>query len=123
MRPWLFFALALVPGCMSQAEKDDIANICFAPERSGVKADKDQSQKAMKMAAFLKEKLTTDKWKTWMKKAATMDQGKRSLDLKRAAEDAGLSSCPIVDELRRRRLRMGHIGPERSFAVCMEPST
>ena len=84
---------------MSQAEKDDIANICFESERSGVNAEKEQSQKAMKMANFLKEKLTTNKWKTWMKKAATMDPGRRSLDLKRAAEDAGLASCPIVDEL------------------------
>jgi hypothetical protein len=95
----LLLLLVLVPGCMSQAEKDDIANICFAPERSGVKADKDTSQKAMKMATFLKEKLTTQKWKTWMKKASTMDPGRRAVDLKRAAEDAGLSSCPIVDEL------------------------
>jgi hypothetical protein len=50
------------------------------------------------MAGFLKQKVTTDKWTTWLKKAAMMDPGRRSLDLKRAAEDAGLSSCPIVDE-------------------------
>ncbi len=97
-RAFLVLALAL-PGCMSQAEKDDIANICFAPERSGAKADEDTSQKARRMATFLQEKLTTDKWKMWMRNAATMDAGRRSLDLKRAAEDAGLSSCPIVEEL------------------------
>lgn len=36
MRP-LAFVAGMFLGCMSQAEKDDVTNICFAAERTGSK--------------------------------------------------------------------------------------
>jgi hypothetical protein len=98
MRALLLVVAVVLAGCMSKAEKEDIANICFAAERSGAKAEKSSSEKATKMAAFLKENLQTDTWKNFFKKAATMDEGKRTLTIRRAADDAGLKECPILED-------------------------
>ena len=90
-------AVVMLAGCMSQAEKDDITNICLAVDKSGASTIKDPSEKAMKVASYLRENVKTEKWKTFFKKAATMTEAKRTLELQRAAKDAGLQSCPLAD--------------------------
>jgi hypothetical protein len=97
MRALLLVIPVVLAGCMSEAEKKDIANICFAADRSGANAEKSSSEKATKMAAFLKENLQTDTWKSFFKKAATMDEGKRTLTIRRAADEAGIKDCPILE--------------------------
>ncbi len=84
-------------GCMSQAEKDDIEAICFAEEKSGAKSETSQSEKAIKMADYLRGAIKTTEWKTFMKKSATMEPAKRTLTLQRAARDAGFKSCPLAE--------------------------
>jgi hypothetical protein len=98
MRALALLLPVVLAGCMSKAEKEDIANICFATERSGAKSEKTSSEKAIKIAAFLKQNLQTDTWKNFFKKAASMDEGKRTLTIRRAADDAGLKECPFLDE-------------------------
>jgi hypothetical protein len=90
-------AVVFLAGCMSQEEKDDITNICFAAEKAGAADTKDPSEKAIKSANFLRENVKTEKWKAWLKNAAGKSPAKRTLDLQSAAKDAGLKSCPIAD--------------------------
>ncbi|MGZ3422402.1 MAG: hypothetical protein ACXVEF_34890 [Polyangiales bacterium] len=96
MRALLLLSVMLA-GCMSKAEKEDIENICFASERSGANAEKSTSEKAVKMAQFLKKNLQTDTWKKFFEKAATMNEGKRTLTIRKAADEAGIKDCPILD--------------------------
>lgn len=90
--------LLLVSGCLSQAEKDDIGNLCFAVERAGVANEKDVSVKAQKTALFLRSALKTEKWQTFMRNASGMDPAKRTLEMRKAADAAGLKQCPLLDQ-------------------------
>lgn len=98
MRRLVLLSSLCLGACVSQAEKDDIANICFARERSGASRDESPSVKAVKMAEFLRTSLKSERWKAFFKKAATMGEGKRTLEIRRAADAAGLASCPMLDE-------------------------
>lgn len=97
MRALLVVLVISFTGCMSQAEKDDVTNICFAADKAGAADIKDPSEKAIRAANFLRENVKTEKWKTWLKKSAVMSPAKRTLELQRAAKDAGLSSCPLAE--------------------------
>lgn len=93
-------SLAALPaaGCMSQTEKDDIANLCFAVERAGVAGEKDVSVKAQKTALYLRSALKTEKWQSFMRNASGMDPAKRTLEMRKAADAAGLKQCPLLDQ-------------------------
>ena len=75
-----------------------IEMICFAEQKAGVEGIADPSERAMKIANYLKANLKDEKAMKLMRSFATMAPESRGAHLREEAKKAGLESCPMADE-------------------------
>lgn len=77
---------------------DAYDKICNAAERSGGNAETDPSERAVKVAGWIKAEVTNKEALDLMGSLATMDPGRRADALRDAAKRAGVDPCPMADE-------------------------
>jgi hypothetical protein len=96
-------ALALFAGIAYADHKDDVRtdfdNLCNARERSGADKEKNPSERAEKMAEYLKKTLKTEEVKKLFASLADMNPADAGPKVKAEAAKAGYTgACPIVDK-------------------------
>lgn len=80
------------------ALKDAYENLCNAAERSGATEDMDPSERAVKIANWIKAEVESKEVLDLMGTLATMSPESRGPALRDAAKKAGVDPCPLADE-------------------------
>jgi hypothetical protein len=73
-------------------------NLCNAAERSGATEDMDPSERAVKIADWIKTEVKAKEVLDLMGALATMSPERRGPALRDAAKAAGVDPCPLADE-------------------------
>jgi hypothetical protein len=99
----LAMSFVVFSGCSKKKEGKSeyhkgIEMICFAEQKAGAEGITDPSERAMKIANYLKANLKDEKAMKLMQSFATMAPDSRGTRLREEAKKAGLASCPMADE-------------------------
>lgn len=73
--------LLILPGCMTRAEEDDIANVCFAAERAGAKTARIRRRRRRRPPTFLREHVKTESPAKRALEPLARREGRRPLEL------------------------------------------
>lgn len=98
MRTTSWLALLLLGGLGCGDAAKDFENICHAEERSGAASITDPARKAMTVAQWLNDHVTSGDAKAFMSAIASASSESRGELLRQAAREAGYTGdCPMAD--------------------------